>query len=127
MAILIMAGIILNVCVGALFYDPVEKHMKKILVPRSSSNEDITTTDKKVNTTNSKITSSIDICSGLGPGKREIAASLPIAIPMHHSSDVRDLRERRGSGSVRRATFQIGNVREIRNYKYTFDLFTIHT
>ena len=29
-----MAGILLNVCVGALFYDPVEKHLKKVLVER---------------------------------------------------------------------------------------------
>ncbi len=42
-------------------------------------------------------------------GGREIAASLPIAIPIPQL-DLRDVRDRRGSGSIRRATFQIGHV-----------------
>lgn len=33
-AILIMGAILLNVCVGAMFYDPISKHMKKQLIPR---------------------------------------------------------------------------------------------
>ena len=34
-----MAGILLNVCFGALFYDPVEKHLKKVLVEREPVGE----------------------------------------------------------------------------------------
>jgi hypothetical protein len=29
-----MGAILLNVCVGAMFYDPISKHMKKVLVLR---------------------------------------------------------------------------------------------
>lgn len=42
---------------------------------------------------------------------REIAASMPIAIPMPQlMSDFRDMTNRRGSGNGRKATFQIGQV-----------------
>jgi len=34
-----MGLILLNVCLAALFYDPVEKHLKKRLVPRDDSME----------------------------------------------------------------------------------------
>jgi len=32
-----MGAILLNVCVGAMFYDPVSRHMKKVLVPREKN------------------------------------------------------------------------------------------
>ncbi len=38
-AILFMGIILLNVCLAALFYDPVEKHLKKRLVPRKPTSE----------------------------------------------------------------------------------------
>ncbi|CAG7818357.1 unnamed protein product [Allacma fusca] len=111
-AIVIMAGILLNVCVGALFYDPVEKHLKKVLVPREANPE--TDEEKKSPTTVPK-TNCIEIEDKLATragANREVAASLPIAIPTYNHNtnvDVRDLRDHRGSGSIRRATFQIGH------------------
>lgn len=32
-----MGAILLNVCIGAMFYEPVSKHMKRVLVPRDKS------------------------------------------------------------------------------------------
>lgn len=48
---------------------------------------------------------------------REVAASMPIAIPFPQQAitDFRDAGNRRGSNSGRKATFQIGHVRKNRD------------
>lgn len=35
-AILIMGALLLNVCLAAMFYDPVQKHMKRTLIPKQT-------------------------------------------------------------------------------------------
>lgn len=47
-AVLIMGGLTLNVIIGALFYDPVEKHMKHVKITKELTNGETVATEKTV-------------------------------------------------------------------------------
>jgi hypothetical protein len=124
-AILIMGGILLNVCVGAMFYEPVSKHMKKQFIPREKNKEEEEVVGQQIQ-------SVVQVATEQPPSSypqrqvtnpiprtvkapiREIAASMPIAIPLppQNINDFRDLLNRRESNGGRKATFQIGHVRQ---------------